>query len=434
MFDSTNKQENIIAVIGLGYVGLPLAVTFSKKYNVIGYDISRERIDELVNGIDRTREVSKSDLHLSSIKLTSDLFELKRANFHIVTVPTPIDEDKQPDLQPLTSATKSVGSILSMGDIIVFESTVYPGVTEDICLPILEESSGLKANKDFFIGYSPERINPGDKEHTFERIKKVVSASDQRTLETICNVYSSVVDAGVYKASSIRVAEAAKVIENTQRDINIAFINELKIIFDKMNIDIYEVLEAAGTKWNFMPFKPGLVGGHCIGVDPYYLTYKAKQIGYYPKMILSGRQINDDMGKYIAQDTVKKMIEENMHVNCAKVGMFGFTFKENCPDIRNTRVIDIIDELKEYKVNVFVHDPLAISSDVAKNYNIKLSALEDMGELDVVILAVPHQEFSSQKYNNIFNKTKLIIDVKNSLKCQACSSSEIDFERCDIVQ
>ncbi len=412
----TIKNKILISVIGLGYVGLPLAVTFSRKYNVIGFDINNDRINELLNCFDRTKEVSKAELQSSKIKLTSNLSELKKANFHIVTVPTPIDEDKQPDLRPLMNATEAVASILSIGDIVVFESTVYPGVTDEFCIPLLERISGLIVNKDFQVGYSPERINPGDKEHTFEKIKKVVSASNSDSLKIITEMYSSVVKAGVYQASSIAVAEAAKVIENTQRDINIAFINELKIIFDKMKIDIYEVLEAAGTKWNFMSFKPGLVGGHCIGVDPYYLTYKAKQIGYFPKMILSGRQINDDMGKYIAQDTVKKMIEENIHVNGAKVGIFGFSFKENCPDVRNTRVIDIIDELKEYKVNVFVHDPLVMSSDVSTHYNVELLDFENMIDLEVAILAVPHEQFSSEKYYNIFKQTKLVIDIKNSYK------------------
>ena len=352
-----------ISVVGLGYVGLPVAVAFGKHGPVIGFDINENRLEELRAGQDRTNEVSATELGDTQIEFTSKPEVLAQADFHIVAVPTPIDDAHQPDLTPVVKASESVGTALKKGDIVVYESTVYPGVTEDICVPILERVSGLKCGPDFTVGYSPERINPGDKEHTFTKIKKVVSGQDAATLEIVADVYSSVVTAGVYKAASIKVAEAAKVIENTQRDLNIALMNELALIFDRMGIDTLDVLEAAGTKWNFLKFKPGLVGGHCIGVDPYYLTHKAEKLGYIPQVILAGRRINDSMGAFIAQQTIKQMIHAGHAIAGAVVTLLGLTFKENCPDLRNSRVIDIIRELEEFDVQVQVFDPVASSAE-----------------------------------------------------------------------
>lgn len=389
-----NKEEKI-SLIGLGYVGMPIAVAFAKKVDVIGFDVNKPKIELYKNGVDPTKEVGNDVIKNTPVEFTSDETKLRKAKFHIVAVPTPVTDDHTPDLSPLESASRTLGRNLTKGSIVVFESTVYPGVTEDICVPILEKESGLKCGEDFKVGYSPERINPGDKVHRLETIIKVVSGQDEETLDTVAKVYELVVEAGVHKASTIKVAEAAKVIENSQRDINIAFMNELSIIFNKMGIDTKAVLEAAGTKWNFLNFSPGLVGGHCIGVDPYYLTYKAEQMGYHSQIILSGRKINDDMGKYIAESTVKKMIKANKQINGAKVAIFGITFKENTPDVRNTKVVDVIKELEEYGVEVKVVDPAADKEDLWHEFRINLCEIEDIKEIDAVIFAVPHDEFKA---------------------------------------
>lgn len=423
-------MTEVISVIGLGYVGLPLAVAFSEKLDVIGYDIDSDKINLYKQGIDPTKEVGNDKVKDSSIKFTDKIQDIKEANIHIVAVPTPINKDKTPNLIPLKSASKDLGKNLKKGDIIIYESTVYPGVTEEICVPILEKESSLKLGEDFKVAYSPERINPGDNIHKLENIVKVVSASDDESLNKVANLYRKVVDAGVYKAESIKVAEAAKVIENTQRDINIAFMNELSIIFNQLGIDTKSVLEASNTKWNFLNFHPGLVGGHCIGVDPYYLTYKAKDIGYHPEIILSGRKINDYMGKYVAENLVKLMIKENKAIRGAKVGILGITFKENCPDVRNTKVVDIISELKEYGIESMVYDPQANKDEVMREYGIKLVDYNDLKQLDSIILAVPHDEFNEidiKRYKSMYNnkylfingdfqkKRKVFIDVKGAL-------------------
>lgn len=409
-------HNRTIAVIGLGYVGLPVAVAFSKIGQTIGFDILQSRIEALQKGVDETNEVSKKDLDNETLLLTSDVADLKSADFFIIAVPTPIDDAKKPDLSILADASKLVSGVLKKKDIVVFESTVYPGATEEFCVPLLELYSGLKVGVDFSLGYSPERINPGDKEHTFTKIKKIVSAQNEETLEIVSEVYASVVEAGVYKASSIKVAEAAKVIENAQRDINIAFVNELSLIFEKIGISTHEVLEAANTKWNFLPFKPGLVGGHCIGVDPYYLTYVSESVGYYPEVILSGRRINDKMGKYIAEKTVKLMISKGVALERSSVAILGVTFKENCPDVRNTKVVDIVTELKSYNINSLIYDPLADKNEVLKKYNIELSQLKSMLHLKVVIIAVAHNQFHSQEMTDFLNNADVIIDVKDFFK------------------
>lgn len=414
MSDLHNRS---ISVIGLGYVGLPVAVAFGQHSKVIGFDVSQNRIDELIKGIDRTNEVDSTKLSSSDILFTSNLNDLSQADFHIVAVPTPIDASQKPDLKPLLTASKTVGQILKKGDIVVYESTVYPGATEDECAALLESESGLISGKDFFLGYSPERINPGDKTHTFKTIKKVVSAQDESTLEIIANVYSSVVDAGVFKAASIKVAEAAKVIENTQRDLNIALMNELAVLFKKMNIDTHDVLEAAGTKWNFLPFEPGLVGGHCIGVDPYYLTYKSSLLGYSPQVILSGRKINDGMGKFIAELVIENLEKENNKLDGAIITILGITFKENVPDIRNSKVIDIINELGNYPVTIQVYDPCADSMDVRDEYQIDLIDYDSLKKSSAVILAVPHNQFLEQGWNMISNiqEEGFVYDIKSIL-------------------
>lgn len=393
LYERILNKDAKVSLIGLGYVGMPIAVAFAKKVDVIGFDINKEKIGLYKSGIDPTKEVGNEVIKNTTVEFTSDETMLKEAKFHIVAVPTPVKDDHTPDLTPLKSASRTLGKNLTKGSIVVFESTVFPGATEDICIPILEEESGLKSGKDFKVGYSPERINPGDKVHTLENIVKVVSGQDEKSLETIAKVYELVVDAGVYKAESIKVAEAAKVIENSQRDINIAFMNELSIIFNKMGIDTKAVLEAAGTKWNFLNFSPGLVGGHCIGVDPYYLTYKAKQMGYHSQIILSGRQINDDMGKYVAENTVKQMIKADKHINGARVAVFGVTFKENTPDVRNTKVVDVIKELEEYGIEVLVIDPVADEEDLLNYYGIELKSKEEISDVDAIVFAVPHIEF-----------------------------------------
>lgn len=406
-----NKDEKL-SLIGLGYVGMPIAVAFAKKVDVIGFDVNKEKIELYKNGIDPTKEVGDEAIKNTTVEFTSDETKLREAKFHIVAVPTPVKEDRTPDLTPLQSASRTLGRNLTKGSIVVFESTVYPGVTEEICVPILEKESGLKCGIDFKIGYSPERINPGDQLHRLETIVKVVSGMDEETLDIVAKVYELVVEAGVYRAESIKVAEAAKVIENAQRDINIAFMNELSIIFNKMGIDTKAVLEAAGTKWNFLKFSPGLVGGHCIGVDPYYLTYKAEQLGYHSQIILSGRKINDDMGKYVAESTVKQMIKANKQINGAKVAIFGITFKENCPDVRNTKVVDVIKELEEYGVDVKVVDPIADKDDLWREYRIHPCSIEEIKGMDALIFAVPHREFQSIRLEDVkgmFN-TKGLID------------------------
>lgn len=406
-----------LAVIGLGYVGLPLAVAFSKKLNVVGFDVNKQKINEYIKGNDSTGEVGNFNLKRCKVTFTNNEKELELCNFHIVAVPTPINEDKTPDLRPVIGASKILGRRLTKGSIVVYESTVYPGVTEEVCIPILEEESGLKCGIDFKIGYSPERINPGDKKHRLNNIIKIVSGMDEESLEIIAEVYEKIIKAGVYRAESIKVAEAAKVIENSQRDINIAFMNELSIIFNKMGIDTKAVLRAAGTKWNFINFTPGLVGGHCIGVDPYYLTYKAEQLGYHSQIILSGRRINDGVGKYIAENIIKKLIDSGQKVQGARVGILGFTFKENCPDTRNTKVVDIINELKEYGVEVLVTDPLADKFEVEEEYNLKLNTLDEIKDINVVVMAVAHEQYKNLTVNDVeslFVKDEraVIIDIK----------------------
>jgi UDP-N-acetyl-D-glucosamine/UDP-N-acetyl-D-galactosamine dehydrogenase len=410
------KTTPIVCVIGLGYVGLPLAVEFGKKYETIGFDIYQTRIDELKNGYDRTLEVESEKLaEATKLSYTTDANELKRATVFVVTVPTPVDEHKRPDLTPLMKASQTVGKALKIGDTVIYESTVYPGCTEEDCVPILEKHSGLKFNKDFFCGYSPERINPGDKEKTVTKILKVTSGSTPQTADFVDALYSSIITAGTYKASCIKVAEAAKVIENSQRDINIAFVNELSLIFSRMGIDTNEVLEAAGTKWNFLKFKPGLVGGHCIGVDPYYLTYKAEALGYHPEVILAGRRINDSMGMVVANKIIKLLIKKGHKVEGAKALILGITFKENCPDIRNSRVIDVINELKEFGCDIDVYDPWADKIEVKHEYGLELmdkNAKFAEPNYDAVVLAVAHDEFKSLNPRDIAGVDGVVFDVK----------------------
>ena len=385
-----------IAVIGLGYVGLPLAVEFGKKVPVVGFDIYQKRIDELKSGQDHTLEVSPEELkQANQLSYSADLEDLKSCNFFIVTVPTPIDEFKQPDLTPLVKASTSIGQVLKKGDVVVYESTVYPGATEETCIPVLEQVSGLKFNQDFFAGYSPERINPGDKEHRVTNIKKITSGSTPEIADLVDAVYNQIVTVGTHKASSIKVAEAAKVIENTQRDVNIALINELALIFNKLGIDTEEVLKAAGTKWNFLPFRPGLVGGHCIGVDPYYLTHKAQSIGYHPEIILAGRRLNDSMGAYVANQLVKAMLKKRMVVDGAKVLLMGLAFKENCPDLRNTKITDIVAELEDYNIQVDVYDPWVDGAQAQHEYGINPISAPQAGQYDGIILAVAHEQFKA---------------------------------------
>ena len=399
-----------IAVIGLGYVGLPLAAAFSEKYEVTGFDVNAARIEELKGGFDRTLELSSEQMKKAienGMKFSLNLDDIKDCNFFIVTVPTPIDKNKRPDLTPVVKATQSVAKVLKKGDIVVYESTVYPGVTEEICVPLLEQS-GLKFNEDFFCGYSPERINPGDKEHTVTKIKKITSGSTPEIADKVDEVYRSIITASTHKAPTIKVAEAAKVIENTQRDINIAFMNELAMIFNKMNIDTNAVLQAAGTKWNFLNFLPGLVGGHCIGVDPYYLTHKAQELGFHPEMILAGRRINDNMGKYAADQVVKLMIKRGVLINSARVLVLGLTFKENCPDIRNSRVIDVIEELRDFGCSVDVYDPWADEAEVKREYGIVPLKSFDEADYDCVVIAVAHDKFKGLKFSKA-----LVYDIKN---------------------
>ena len=413
-----------LAVIGLGYVGLPLAVEFGKQRQITGFDINAARINALKAGHDATLEVSDEELAAATgLSVTNQLEDIAQCNVYIVTVPTPINASKQPDLTPLRNASETIGQVLKKGDIVIYESTVYPGATEDDCVPILEQQSGLTFNQDFFAGYSPERINPGDKEHRVANILKVTSGSTPEVAEKVDQLYKTIITAGTYKASSIRVAEAAKVIENTQRDVNIALINELALIFNKLGIDTEEVLKAAGTKWNFLPFRPGLVGGHCIGVDPYYLTHKAQSIGYHPEMILAGRRINDGMGQYVVSQLVQAMLKKRIHVNGAKVLLMGLTFKENCPDLRNTRVVDIVHELESYGVQVDVYDPWVDKAEAEKEYGIKPINEPQQGEYDAMVVAVAHDQFKQLGAETIHGYGKqqhVLYDLKYIVPAELC--------------
>lgn len=413
--DIVNRKEKL-SLVGLGYVGMPIAVAFAKKIDVIGFDLNESKIALYQSGIDPTNEVGNDAIKETRVDFTADEKRLLEARFHIVAVPTPVNADHTPDLRPVEGASRLLGRNLTKGSVVVFESTVYPGVTEEVCVPIMEKESGLTCGVDFKVGYSPERINPGDKIHRLETITKVVSGMDEETLDTVAKIYELVVDAGVHRAESIKVAEAAKVIENSQRDINIAFMNELSIIFNRMGIDTKSVLEAAGTKWNFLKFAPGLVGGHCIGVDPYYLTYKAEMLGYHSQVILAGRRINDDMGKYVAENCVKSLIAADKPVKGARVAIMGFTFKENCPDTRNTKVVDIINELHEYGIDPVIADPEADADEARQLYGISFASMDDLKEMDALILAVAHKEFMDLKMEDISGMfgagKKILLDIK----------------------
>ncbi len=422
LYEKIIERKEKISLVGLGYVGMPIAVAFAKKVDVIGFDLNAKKIELYKSGIDPTNEVGDDVIAKTTVDFTADATRLKEAKFHIVAVPTPVNDDHTPDLTPVEGASRIVGQNLTKDSIVVYESTVYPGVTEDVCVPILEKESGLKCGVDFKVGYSPERINPGDKVHRLETIVKIVSGMDEESLDEIAKVYELVVEAGVHRAESIKVAEAAKVIENSQRDINIAFMNELSIIFNKMGIDTKSVLEAAGTKWNFLKFYPGLVGGHCIGVDPYYLTYKAEQLGYHSQIILSGRRINDDMGKYVAESVVKNLIKADVSIKKAKVAILGFTFKENCPDTRNTKIIDIYNELYEYGIVATVADPAADKEEAKHLYGMEFVDIEDISDCDAIILAVAHEQFKTltqADFDKMFkcgeNANKVLVDVKGLL-------------------
>lgn len=433
MYNKLLEKREKLSVIGLGYVGMPLAVAFAEQLDVIGFDINEEKVELYRSGIDPTGEVGDERIAGSRVDFTADASRLKEARFHIVAVPTPVNADHTPNLSPVKGASHVLGRNLTKDSIVVFESTVYPGVTEEVCVPILEEESGLTCGVDFRIGYSPERINPGDKVHTLESIVKIVSGMDRETLDVIAGVYGLVVKAGVYRAESIKVAEAAKVIENSQRDINIAFMNELSMIFNRMGIDTKAVLEAAGTKWNFLKFQPGLVGGHCIGVDPYYLTYEAEKIGYHSQIISSSRRINDDMGRYVAVNLIKSLIRAGATVKDTRVGILGFTFKENCPDTRNTRVIDIIRELAEYGVCPIVYDPVADRGEAEREFGIKLADFSDIRDMDAIVLAVAHEAFSNLKreqinsfYTEGLGHKKVLADIKGML-------DRNEYERADYI-
>lgn len=419
LYEKLVAKEEKLSLVGLGYVGMPIAVAFAKKIDVVGFDLNEAKIELYKSGIDPTNEVGDEAIKATTIDFTADETKLREAKFHIVAVPTPVNDDHTPDLTPVESASRIVGRNLTKGSVIVYESTVYPGVTEEVCIPILEKESGLTCGVDFKVGYSPERINPGDKVHRLETITKIVSGMDEETLDVVAKVYELVVEAGVYRAESIKVAEAAKVIENSQRDINIAFMNELSIIFNKMGIDTQAVLKAAGTKWNFLNFYPGLVGGHCIGVDPYYLTYRAEMLGYHSQIILAGRRINDDMGKYVAENVVKNLIAADKAVKNAKVAILGFTFKENCPDTRNTKIIDIVNELKEYGITPVIADPEADEAEAKHLYGIEFVDMSSIKDMDAVILAVAHDEFKSLSMEDIaklFGEgQKVLLDIKGLL-------------------
>jgi UDP-N-acetyl-D-galactosamine dehydrogenase len=431
--ESLISGSDKIAVVGLGYVGLPLAVHFSRYFDVVGYDLKKDRIEELRAGFDRTNEVSADQLGDADIYFTSNPEHLAQCRLIIVAVPTPIDEFRIPDLNPLRSSSETVGKYMVKGSCIVFESTVFPGATQEVCLPILAHESKLKFGVDFTVGYSPERINPGDKVHTLDKIVKIVSGSDSETTRFLADVYGQIVPAGIHVAPSIKVAEAAKVIENTQRDLNIALMNELALIFERMGIDTTQVLEAAGTKWNFLPFSPGLVGGHCIGVDPYYLTFKAESLGYHPEMILAGRRINDQMAKHVAERTVKMLIRAGKQVRNAKVAVLGLTFKENVPDLRNTRVIDIISELKDYEINVQVHDPLADQNEAKRYYDLELMELAQISDVDAVIVAVRHRRYEQLGLDKIVglcsNEASLVLDIKGLFNPEEAKSKGIWYWR-----
>ncbi len=435
LYEKLVSGEEKLSLVGLGYVGMPIAVAFAKKIKVVGFDLNEAKIDLYRNGIDPTNEVGDEVIKNTKVEFTADPERLREAKFHIVAVPTPVNDDHTPDLSPVEGASRILGQNLTKGSIVVFESTVYPGVTEEICVPILEKESGLTCGVDFKIGYSPERINPGDKVHRLETITKIVSGMDEETLDIIAKVYELVVEVGVYRAESIKVAEAAKVIENSQRDINIAFMNELSMIFHKMDIDTRAVLDAAGTKWNFLKFMPGLVGGHCIGVDPYYLTYKAEELGYHSQIILSGRRINDDMGKYVAESLVKMLIKADIPVKHAKVAILGFTFKENCPDTRNTKVIDIYRELGEYGIAPMVVDPAADAEEAKRLYGITFRTMEDISDMDAVIIAVAHDDFmqlDKEKINTFYDtahKRKVLMDIKGVLDRNAYLSEDYLYWR-----
>lgn len=436
LYEQIVNGEEKISLVGLGYVGMPIAVAFSKKVKVVGFDLNEKKIELYKNGIDPTNEVGNAAIRSCSVEFTADETKLQEAKFHIVAVPTPVNDDHTPDLTPVEGASEIVGRNLQKGAIVVYESTVYPGVTEDICVPILEKESGLKCGVDFKVGYSPERINPGDKVHRLETITKIVSGMDEETLEEVAKVYELVVEAGVHRAESIKVAEAAKVIENSQRDINIAFMNELSIIFNKMGIDTQSVLKAAGTKWNFLKFYPGLVGGHCIGVDPYYLTYKAEEMGYHSQIILSGRRINDDMGKYVAESTVKNLIKADVSIKNAKVAILGFTFKENCPDTRNTKIIDIYKELQEYGITAAIADPTADADEAKRLYGIEFVDMASIKDCDAVILAVAHEQFkdlSAADFDKMFkegdNSAKVLVDIKGLLDRKVFEAAGYNYWR-----
>lgn len=422
-----------VGILGLGYVGLPLAITFGKIYQTIGYDLNREAIKNYKKGIDHNNEVDSAGFTAAKLlSFTDDPGQLSSADFLIIAVPTPIDHANQPNLAPLLGAAATAGTHMKKGATVIFESTVYPGATEEACVPVLEQKSGLKWKKDFHVGYSPERINPGDLEHTLTKITKIVSGDTEASLKAISALYGAIIEAGIYPVPSIKVAEAAKVIENTQRDLNIALINELAIIFDRLGIDTLNVLEAAGSKWNFLPFRPGLVGGHCIGVDPYYLTHKAESAGYTPQVILAGRRINDNMGKFIAEKTVKLMLKAKLEVKNARVGIFGLTFKEDCPDLRNSRVIDIINELQDYGIETIVHDPAVQAEDVKNHVGISLTPLTDFKNLAALIIAVPHLEFRNQSlhyFTKTLRKGGCLIDVKSMLGIDAIDDTDIHFWR-----
>lgn len=433
LYQKIKNGEEKISVVGLGYVGMPIAVAFAKIVKVIGFDLNENKIEQYKQGVDPTKEVGNETIKKTAVEFTSDERMLKEATFHIVAVPTPVNSDHTPDLTPVEGASAILGRNLKKGSVVVYESTVYPGVTEDVCVPILERESGLKCGRDFKVGYSPERINPGDKVHRLENITKIVSGMDEETLDCVANVYELVVEAGVHRAETIKVAEAAKVIENSQRDINIAFMNELSIIFNKMGIDTKAVLEAAGTKWNFLKFYPGLVGGHCIGVDPYYLTYKAEMLGYHSQIILAGRRINDDMGKYVAENCVKNLIAANKPVKGANVAILGFTFKENCPDTRNTKIIDIVKELNEYGIEPIVSDSEADEAEAKELYGIDFAEIDSINNMDAVILAVAHKEFCKLKPEQISaffgNGTKVLLDLKGILTKDDFESEEYLYWR-----
>ncbi|MBQ8371396.1 MAG: nucleotide sugar dehydrogenase [Clostridia bacterium] len=433
LYEKIVKGEEKISLVGLGYVGMPIAVAFAKKVKVIGYDLNKAKIELYKSGVDPTNEVGDEAIKSSTVVFTSDESMLREAKFHIVAVPTPVYDDHTPDLTPVEGASRIVGRNLTKGSVVVFESTVYPGVTEDVCVPILEKESGLKCGVDFKVGYSPERINPGDKVHRLETITKIVSGMDAETLDVVAKVYELVVEAGVHRASCIKVAEAAKVIENSQRDINIAFMNELSIIFNKIGIDTKSVLEAAGTKWNFLKFYPGLVGGHCIGVDPYYLTYKAEQLGYHSQVILAGRRINDDMGKYVAENVVKNIIKAEKAVKGAKVAILGFTFKENCPDTRNTKIFDIVKELREYGIEPVIADPIADAAEAKHLYGVEFVDIATVKEMDAVVLAVAHSEFAHftmSEVDGFFGDgQKVLLDIKGLLNREEYEKAGYNYWR-----